>query len=141
MKKETDLTTGISQPENVEKFMNSLIHPLYDTAKYLREMILSIDKTIGEGIFWNAPTFYFTGQMKQFDPKEYKRYIVGFNFYKKDTIRLIFLKGADATDPNALFEGDYKDGRRIISYKSIHEVKKSEIALRNIVKQLIQLMG
>ena len=64
MKKETDLTTGISQFEKIEKFANSLIHPLYDTAKYLRETILNIDKTIGEGIFWNAPTFYFTGKMK-----------------------------------------------------------------------------
>ena len=64
MKKKSDLTTGISQPEKIEKFMNNLVHPLHDTAKYLREMILSIDKTIGEGIFWNAPTFYFTGKMK-----------------------------------------------------------------------------
>ena len=57
MKKETDLTTGISQPEKVEEFMNNLVHPLNDTAKYLRETILSIDKTIEEGIFWNAPIF------------------------------------------------------------------------------------
>ena len=64
MKKETDLTMGISQPEKVEEFMNNLIHPLYDTAKYVRDIILSIDKTIGEVFFWNAPTFYFTGKMK-----------------------------------------------------------------------------
>ena len=51
MKKETDLTMGISQPEKVEEFMNNLIHPLYDTAKYVRDIILSIDKTIAKEFF------------------------------------------------------------------------------------------
>ena len=99
MKKETNLTTGISEPEIVDEYMGNLKHRLLNLAQYLRTFIVSIDNTIGEGIYWNAPTFYFTGKMKPFNPKEYKRYIVGFNFYKQDTLRLIFLKGADATDP------------------------------------------
>lgn len=41
--KETDLTMWISQPKKVEEFMNNLIHPLHDTAKYLRDIILGID--------------------------------------------------------------------------------------------------
>lgn len=140
MKKETDLTAGISQPKIVDEFIARLKHPMTDVIKYLRTFILSIDKTIGEGIFWNAPTFYFTGKMKPFDPKKYKRYIVGFNFYKQDTLRLIFLRGADATDTTGLLEGDYKDGRRIISYTSIDDIKKSEAALKKIIKQLLKLM-
>jgi hypothetical protein len=140
VKKETGLTTGISQPEVVDEFMSHLKHPMIRVIKYLRTFILDIDKTIGEGIFWNAPTFYFTGKMKPFNPKEYKRYIVGFNFYKQDTVRLIFLRGADATDKTGLLEGDYEDGRRIISYKSMAEVKKSEMELKKIIKQLLKLM-
>lgn len=140
MKKETDLTAGISQPEKVDEFISKLQHPMIDVVQYLRTFILSIDKSIGEGIFWNAPTFYFTGKMKPFDPKEYKRYIAGFNFYKQDAIRLIFLRGADATDKTGLLEGDYKDGRRIISYKNMDEVKKTEVELKKIVKQLLKLM-
>ena len=140
MKKETDLTTGISQPDKVDEYLNKLQHPMLDTIKYLRAFILNIDKTIGEGIFWNAPTFYFTGKMKPFEPKEYKRYIVGFNFYKQDSLRLIFLRGADATDPTGLLEGDYKDGRRIASFRSIEDVKKNETGLKKIIKDLIKLM-
>ena len=139
MKKENNLATGVSEPELVDEFMRKLKHPLFDLVEYLRAFILSIDKTVGEGIYWNAPTFYYTGKMKQFDPKEYKRYIVGLNFYRQDAIRLIFLRGADATDPTGLLEGDYKDGRRIVSLKSIDDLKNKEGELKKIVKQLLKL--
>ena len=140
MKKETNLTTGISEPEKVTEFLNKLNHPLLDLTQYARTFILNIDPAIGEGIYWNGPTFFFTGTMKPFDSKEYKRYIVGFNFYKQDTLRLIFLKGASATDPEAILEGDYKDGRRIASFKSITDWKNKETALKKIILQLIQNM-
>jgi hypothetical protein len=78
--------------------------------------------------------------MKPFEPKEYKRYIVGFNFYKQDTLRLIFLKGATANDPEGILEGDYKDGRRIASFKSIGDWKYKETALKKIILELIQHM-
>lgn len=109
-----------------------------DVIKYLRKFIVGIDKKIGEGIFWNGPTFYFTGKMKPFNSKEYRRYIVGINFYKADTIRLIFLRGADATDATGILEGDYKDGRRIVSLKGLTDVKSKEVALRKIIKELVK---
>jgi hypothetical protein len=139
-KKETNLTLGISEPEKVDEFMDNLDHPLHGLTEYLRKFILSIDKNIGEGIYWNAPTFYYTGKMKPFDPKEYRRYIVGLNFYRQDTLRLVFLKGANATDPTGLLEGDYKDGRRICSLKSIDDLKSKEKELKKIIRQLVQLM-
>jgi hypothetical protein len=140
-KKETTLTTGVSEPEKVDVFIEKLEHPMLDTIVYLRKFILSIDKNISEGIYWNAPTFYYSGKMKPFDPKEYKRYIVGFNFYKQDTIRLIFLRGADASDPKGILEGDYKDGRRILSLKGIPDVKSKEADLKKIIKELIKQMS
>jgi len=140
MKKETNLTTGISEPEKVTEFLNKLNHPLLDLMHYARTFILNIDPAIGEGIYWNGPTYYFTGTMKPFEPKEYKRYIVGFNFYKQDTLRLIFLKGATANDPERILEGDYKDGRRIASFKSIGDWKYKETALKKIILELIQHM-
>ena len=139
-KKENNLTLGISEPQKVDEFIVNLKHPLLDFVQYLRTFILSIDKSIGEGIYWNAPTFFYTGKMKPFNPKEYKRYIVGFNFYKRDTIRLIFLRGANATDPAGLLEGDYKDGRRIVSLKSVDDLKGKEKELKSIIKQLVKLI-
>lgn len=140
MKKETNLTAGISESEKVTEFLNKLEHPLLDLMQYARTFILNINPAIGEGIYWNGPTFFFTGTMKPFDPKEYRRYIVGFNFYKQDTFRLIFLKGATANDSESILEGDYKDGRRIASFKSIIDWKNKETALKEIILELIQNM-
>src|SRR5690349_13053331 len=77
LKKENALYAGISETEKVDTFMDALKHPLHDVAEGLRKIILGTDKSIGEGIFWNAPTFYYTGELKPFDPKTYKRYLVG----------------------------------------------------------------
>lgn len=138
MKKENGLATGTSEPDQVDAFMETLSYPLTDLVHYLRKFILSIDSQIGEGIYWNAPTFFYTGKMKPFDPKKYRRYIVGLNFYRQDTLRLVFLRGADAADTSGLLEGDYKDGRRIASFKSLEEFKASEKNLSKIIKQLIK---
>ena len=141
MKKVTNLNAGISEPEKVDAFMDALKYPMKDVVEYLREFILKTDKKIGEGIYWNAPTFYYTGKMQPFEPKEYKRYIVGFNLFQKDCVRLIFLRGADAADPTGLLEGDYKDGRRLALFKSMDDVKSKEKALKNIIKSLLQGMA
>jgi hypothetical protein len=138
MKKETNLTTGISEPEKVDMFITELKHPLRDVVEYLRGIILSIDKKIGEGIYWNAPTFYYTGKMKPFSSKEYKRYIAGFNLFKKDCIRLIFLRGSSAKNGAGLLEGDYKDGRRIALFYSVEDVKTKEKDLKKVIKELLK---
>ena len=138
MKAEASVTTGISEPEKVDEFMKTLKYPLKDVLQYLREFILSIDKKIGEGIFYNAPVFYYTGTMKPFNPKGYKRYIVGSNLFKKDTLRMIFLRGASVQDPTHILDGDYKDGRRLLFLKSIDDVKSKEKALKSIIKELIK---
>lgn len=64
--------------------------------------------------------------MKTFDPKDYKRYIVGINFFKQDAIRQILLRGSDGNDPGSLLEGNYKDGRRIASFKNIDDFNSKE---------------
>lgn len=140
MKKQNNLATGISEPEKVNAFMDNLDYPLADVAHALRELILKTDKKIGEGIYWNVPTFYYTGEMKPFDPKTYKRYIVGFNLFQKDCVRLIFLRGADVNDKSGLLEGEYKDGRRIASFRSMADVKKNEKELKKIIKTLLKGM-
>jgi len=135
------LFTGISEPASVDAYMKKLKHPLKPVAEQLRKVILSADKSIGEGIYWNAPCFYFTGKMMPFDPKTYKRYVVGFNFFKQDTLRLIFLRGAEVENKQGLLTGDYKDGRRLALFTSLAEVKKNEKELLRIIKALIKNMN
>ena len=134
------LTTKPSNSAGVDEFMKDLKHPLKNVAEELRLLILSAGKTIGEEIFWNAPSFFYTGRMKPFKPREYKRYIVGFNLFKKDCIRLIFLRGALVSDKSGLLEGDYADGRRLALFHNSDEVKAKRKDLQNIIKTLLKLI-
>ncbi len=129
-----------SQTEVVDAYMKKLKHPMKDAAELLREIFLATDKSIGEEIAWNAPSFYYTGKMKPFNPKEYKRFIAGMNFFKNDCIRLIFLRGALATDKTGLLEGDYKDGRRLIHFKGLDQVKEKKKELQQVVKEILKKM-
>ena len=127
-----------SQTETVDAYMKKLKHPMKEVAQLLRDVILDADKTVGEEIAWNAPAFYYTGKMKPFAPKEYKRFMVGMNFFKKDCLRIIFFKGVLANDKTGLLEGDYKDGRRVGLFHSIEKVKTRKKDLQKIVKELIK---
>lgn len=73
--------------------------------------------------------------MEPFDPKEYKRYIVGFNLYKKDCVRFIFLTGAKLEDTSGLLEGAYTFGRRLAMFRSIEEVKAKENILQKLINK------
>ena len=127
-----------SQTEAVDAYMKKLKHPMKEVAQLLREIILDADKTVGEEIAWNAPSFYYTGKIKPFAPKDYKRFIVGMNFFKKDCLRIIFLRGVLANDKTGLLEGEYKDGRRLAPFHSIEKVKARKKELQKIVKELIK---
>ena len=105
----------------------------------IRQIILNTDKEIGERIKWNNPSFYYTGEMKPFDPKEYKREIVVFNLYK-GRIMLVFPSGAKVNDKSGLLEGDYKDGRRITIFKDTKDVKSKEKILQAVIKKWLALV-
>jgi hypothetical protein len=65
--------TQTSDSKAVDAFLKDLNHPLVGLAKGLRKVILAADHEIGEEIKWNAPAFFYTGAMRPFDPKEYRR--------------------------------------------------------------------
>src|SRR5271154_7027009 len=133
-------TTKPSEPEKVNAYMAKLKHPLTNVVSDLRKIILSTNKEIGEEIKWNAPTFFYAGKMKPTDPKKYVRYLVVFNLYKKDCIRLVFPSGAKVKDTSGLLEGDYADGRRLAMFYDLKDVKSKEKALQRIIKKWLSLL-
>jgi hypothetical protein len=135
MKRKTDALTKPSEPEMVDAFMAKLKHPLADVVAELREIILSTDPEIGEEIKWNAPAFFYKGELPQFDPKQYKRHVVVFNLFKQDCIRVVFPSGARVKDESGFLEGDYPDGRRLAFFHDMKEVKSRKPILQRIVKQ------
>ena len=129
-----------SELEKVDAYMKAVKHPLKKVIESLRQIILKTDSEVGEEIKWNAPTFFYSGEMKPSDPKEYKRYIIVFNLFRKDCIRLVFPSGAKLNDNSGLLEGEYADGRRLALFYSLQEVKSREKDLQKLIKTWLKLL-
>jgi hypothetical protein len=133
-------STKPSQPDKVNAYMQALTHPLAEVVEALRQIILKTDPEIGEEIKWNAPTFFYSGEMQPFNPKEFKRVLVVFNLFKQDCIRLVFWGGGKVSDPSGFLEGDYADGRRLASFYDIDDVKQKEMRLQDVIRQQLRLI-
>ena len=140
MKPQQAALTKSSETEKVDAYMQGLTHPLAKVVEALRKIILSSDGEIGEEIKWNAPTFFYAGEMKPFTPKEYKRYIVVFNLYRKDCIRLVFPSGARVSDESGFLEGDYADGRRLALFFNMGDVKSKQASLQAVIRKWLETM-
>ncbi len=133
MKASPKKTQPVSDQEQVTSHIQKLDPQVGKIVQYIRNVILSTDKEIGERIKWNNPSFYYTGEMEAFDPKEYKRDIIVFNLFK-GRILLVFPSGAKVNDSSGLLEGDYKDGRRTAIFTDMDDVKSKEKALQKVIK-------
>lgn len=123
----------VNDPESVTGVIQKLEPELAKMIEAIRKLILDSDKIIGEQIKWNSPSFFYAGEMKPFDPKEYKRDIVVLNVRKLVAL-LVFPTGAVINDTSGILEGDYKDGRRMITFRSMDEVKAKGKDLQTVVK-------
>jgi hypothetical protein len=129
----------LSDQEQVTKHIVALEPSIRQIVESIRQIILSIDSEIGERIKWNNPSFYYTGEMKPFNPKEYKREIVVFNLFK-GRIMLVFPSGAKVNDTSGFLEGDYKDGRRITVIKDMDDLKVKTHTLQSVIKEWLKLV-
>jgi len=132
-------TTKLPDTEQVTAHIKKLDSSIRKTVESLREIILGTDKEIGERIKWNNPSFYYTGEMKSFDPKEYKRELIVFNLFK-NRIMLVFPSGAKVNDKTGFLQGDYKDGRRVAIFKDLADVESNEKILRTVIKKWLKLV-
>jgi hypothetical protein len=132
-------TTKLSDEEAVTLHIKKLETGLGKIVEVIRQIILKTDKEIGEHIKWNNPSFYYTGNMKPFDPKEYKREIIVMNLFK-GRIMLVFPSGAKINDTSGLLQGDYKDGRRMTIFKDLQDVTSKEKALQDAIRAWLKLV-
>ncbi|MGA0555267.1 DUF1801 domain-containing protein [Larkinella sp. VNQ87] len=122
-----------SDQEQVTAFIDKLESPLRDMVQNIRGIILNTAPEIGERIKWNHPSFYYTGDLKPFDPKEYKRDIAVFNLFK-DRVMLVFPTGARVADSTGLLEGTFTDGRRTVLFKDLADVDAKGVTLQTVVR-------
>jgi hypothetical protein len=132
-------SSKLSDQEQVNQHIARLEPGLAKVVEAIRKIVLSTDKEISERIKWNNPSFYYSGEMKPFDPKEYRRELIVMNLFK-GRIMLVFPSGAKVNDQSGLLEGDYKDGRRITVFNDLDDVKKREKALKTVIKQWLKLI-
>jgi uncharacterized protein YdhG (YjbR/CyaY superfamily) len=128
----------LSNTEQVEQYIAKLPKEIQPTIEYLRQFMLSIDENIAEHIKWNSPAFYYSGEMKEFDPKEYKRDILVMNI-RKDKIMCVLPTGMNIKNNIEILEGDYTDGRRIINFKNLDDLKQKETRLKEAIKEWLTL--
>jgi hypothetical protein len=129
----------LSDQEQVSEHIQKLESTLAQVVETLRQIILGTDPEIGERIKWNNPSFYYTGEMVEFDPKEYKRDLIVMNLHK-GRIMLVFPSGAKVNDQSGLLEGNYTDGRRIAIFKDLEDVQAKQGALQKIIRDWLKLV-
>jgi hypothetical protein len=129
----------LTNTEQVTQHIKKLEPALGKIIETIRKIILATDKEISEQIKWNNPSFYYSGEMKPFDPKEYKRDLIVMNLHK-GRIMLVFPSGAKVKDASGLLTGDYKDGRRLVIFTDMKDVKAKEKTLQKVIKDWLKLI-
>lgn len=71
----------------VAAFVRGLDHPLKKEIQAVRGIILGVSPAIGEGVKWNAPSF-----------RTEKEYFATVNLRAKDSVQLVFHRGAKVRD-------------------------------------------
>jgi hypothetical protein len=77
--------------------------------------------------------------MKDFDPKQYKRDILVMNL-RKDKIMCVLPTGMDLSNNTEILEGNYTDGRRIINFSNLEDIKRKEVMLMEVIKEWLSLI-
>ncbi len=72
--------------------------------------------------------------MKEFDPKEFKRDLLVMNL-RKERIMCVLPTGMSIKKNIAILEGDYTDGRRLITFKDLDDIKAKETQLKEVIKE------
>ena len=122
--------------QKVIEHINSLESPNRETVEFLREIFLNSNSEISEHIKWNSPSFYYSGEMKEFDAKEYKRDLAVLNLHR-GKILIVFPTG-NKIDTEILKGKDYPDGRKIVEIQNLKNAKSIRENLEAGVKNWIE---
>jgi hypothetical protein len=121
--------------EAVDAFMAALDHPHKDAVEALRKVITGADKSVAEGIKWNAPSWRTT------------EYFATTHLRAKTGIGLILHLGAKARDDPGMVIEDPKSiltwlgkDRAMVSYADATAVKSGATALKAVLKQWLHFV-
>jgi len=108
----------------VDEYISTLGPLELGLVSYVRNFIPGIDPEIVEHVKWNSLAFFYSGEMKEFDAKEYKRDLLVVNLHRGKFL-LVFPTGAKI--PDSILKGkNYPDGRKILTIDTLDDFKKIE---------------
>lgn len=127
--------SGGQAAADVVAYLRDLEHPLKKEIEATRRVILGIDRSIGEGIKWNAPSF-----------RTEKEYFATFNMRAKDSVQLILHLGAKArpsqnafkvADPKGLMKWLGKD-RALVTLGAGRDLASNRAAFEAILRDWVE---
>lgn len=105
----------------------------------LRQILTGFSPELGEHIKWNSPAYFYTGEMRDFDAKSYARDYVVLNCHR-GYVLMVFPNGAQFPDPNKILEGQYTDGRRMITIKSTEDIHNKMEGIKSLTQAWINTL-
>ena len=122
---------------DVTALLDANEHPLRAEIDALRDIILATDKSIHEGVKWNAASFRTTEWFATLNgPKQVKEATIILHAGAK--VKGIVLKDRIA-DPDGLIKWLGND-RGMITFAGVADIKKKQPALQAIARAWIQLI-
>jgi len=114
--------------------MRTLDHPFKKEIEAIRASILGADRTIAEGIKWNAPSFRTSEYFATTNLREKKG--VGIILHLGAKVRGLPAGGVDIDDPAKLLKWLGKD-RAMIVFENLRDFSAKKGAFQRVVKQWI----
>ena len=87
--------SAASRNPEVDRWYEEADHPLDETMRRARDIILGADDRVSESIKWKTPTFAFKGNVASFNPS-------------KNVVSIMFHRGAEIPGEHPRLEGDGK---------------------------------
>lgn len=118
----------------IQNFMQSLVHPLKAEVETIRQLILSADPAITEGLKWNAPSF------------RVRDYFATIHLRNQNAVQVILhldakarpdiVKRISVADPLNMLEWHGKD-RASLTFANAKDSKAKNKAFQQIIRQWI----
>ena len=123
-----------NRSQEVDRFMESLDHPLKAEIEQLRVAILDSNDQITEHIKWKAPSFVYAGEDK-----------VTFRLYPEDRTQLVFHRGAKVKADAGDFAFDDDTGllrwvandRAVVALRGAEDVEAKRMAVVEVVNRWV----
>ncbi len=103
----------------------------------VREVILQAYPSIKEKIEWNFPCFYVGETVAPSGLTDRENVLIEMNL-RHNKIILVFPTGTKVKGVTGIYEGSYKDGRRIVPITTLEDLAEKTTALTSVIQQWIK---